>query len=276
MIDALAKKRKDTGMDSLKLPEGVFSSQFSLRYSDVQAKGQLSLIAFLDYLQQTAGDHTESLGFGYREQLSQGTFWVLSRLSAEVSTWPQWPRTVQVNTWARGHKGLLALRDFSLTQNDEVFARASSAWVILKNKRPQRPENWTNIYQLVTPEPPFEESPPVLPLPVHRPEDWAQNLCYRTRSIESGWNDIDMNGHVNNRISVSWCLAAHRHDFLSTHQIQRLDVNFLGEILVDQTYNLCWEAPFPSEALVWNYALFPAGQTEPVLRVRITWRESRS
>ena len=263
-------------MNGVELRPGVFRSQFDLRYSDVQALGRLSLTAFLDYLQQTAGDHTESLGFGYREQLSQGSFWVLSRLSAEILSWPEWPQNVAVETWARGHKGVLALRDYSLSQQGEVFARASTAWVVLKNKRPQRPEAWTSLYQLVTPETPLEEMPPSLALPSHRPEDWAQNLCYRSRSIDANWSDMDMNAHVNNRISVSWCLAAHRSDFLNMHHIQRLDVNFIGEIFGDQTYTPCWEAPFPTEEPIWNYALFPAGQADPVLRVRITWRANRS
>ena len=246
-----------------------------MRYSDADAGGRLGLSALLDYLQQTAGDQTETLGFGYRDQLAQNVFWVLSRLSVQIERWPVWPGAVHVDTWARNVKGLLAFRDFRVS-DAQVCARASSAWVVLKNQRPQRPEPWTKIYDLVSPEPPLSENPVILEWPEVNTEDKAQNLCQQSLPIESSWDDIDMNGHVNNRRAVLWCLAAHGSDFLQAHEPFTLDVNFLSQMFADQEYRLCWVAPSPSSGEVWDYGIFGTDSDKPCLKLRITWRACRS
>ncbi|NNM67496.1 MAG: hypothetical protein HKM06_05765, partial [Spirochaetales bacterium] len=134
----------------------------------------------------------------------------------------------------------------------------------------------TKIYDLVSPEPPLAENPVVLEWPEVNTEDKAQNLCQQSLSIESSWDDIDMNGHVNNRRAVLWCLAAHGSRFLQTHEPHLLEVNFLSQMFADQKYRLCWVPPSPPSGEVWNYGIFGADSDKPCLKLCITWRACRS
>jgi len=243
---------------------GVFRGKTPIPYVDADATGAIRFTSMIKQVQSLAGEHTASLGWNYREHLDQGVFWVLSRMSVEFQQWPLWPATLVVDTWTRGTKAVMALRDFRYgTEEAGWCGRASTAWVLLKERRPQRPEAWTQMFNQIRAEEPLAEMPPVLP-----PLEASREA---TKTVLATWEDIDMNGHVGNVSSLGWCLGQHDFEFLSTHRPRFLEVNYLAEMFCGEKYAVLVSeaAPLPSGVRVFDYGVAKEGDQSPTLRVRM-------
>jgi len=255
--------------------QGVYRHTYTLAYPDADAAGYVRLTAILNLLQIQAGNHTQSLGFDYREHRENGVFWVLSRLAVHFDSWPEWPCDLTVDTWTRATKALFALRDFRFGVEGEPWCgRASTAWVVLKDRRPQRPEPWAKIYTLMSPEAPVAEVPDALPPFSLDPgaEARAESLHHHARGVWATWEDLDMNGHVNNVNAVGWCLSQHDFAFLTRWRPHHLEVNFLAEMFCDQKFRVLRdELPAPEGKRLFDYVVVREEDQVATLRLRVTF-----
>ena len=262
-------------MDLHPVEPGVFRQNFVLRYPDADAAGFVRLTSLLNLLQIQAGEHTTNRGFDYREHKEAGIFWVLSRLTVQVDRWPQWPcGDLTVETWARSTKAVFALRDFRFGSGSGWFGRASSAWVLLKDRKPQRPETWVAIYDKARPEEPVAEMPAALPPFEEAPdaETKAEPLVRNTHAVHAGWEDVDMNGHVNNVNAVGWCLAQHDFGFLGRWRPSFLEVNFIAEMFCGQKFMVHREEkPAPDGQRTFDYLVVREEDQVSTLRLRVTF-----
>lgn len=262
-------------MDMKPEEPGIYRRTYPLAYSAADAGGYLRLTGLLNLLQTQAGDHTQSLGFDYREHREIGVFWVLSRMTVRFDSWPEWPCNLTIDTWSRSTKGLFALRDFRYGTEDAWFGRATSAWVLLKNRKPQRPEPWVQIYTQITPEDPAAEVPTALPLFTVTPEAdlRAESMVRHSTTVTADWEDVDMNGHVNNVSAVGWCIAQHEFNFLTRWRPAILEVNYLAEMFCGQHFQVLWEEKVsPEGSRTFDYLVEREEDQQPTLRLRITYR----
>jgi len=258
------------------LPPGIFRGTRVVTYPEADAAGYVRLTALLNLLQVQAGDHTQSLGFDYREHRESGVFWVLSRLEVRIDSWPEWPCELTVDTWVRGTKALFCFRDFRFGYDEETWCgRASSAWVLLKDRKPQRPDPWVKIYEKVQPEDPVAAVPAGLPpFDSHSGADAkAEPLWRHSRPVQANWEDLDMNGHVNNVNAVGWCLAQHEFAFLTRWRPALVEVNFLAEMFCEQKFQvLLEERPAPEGERSFDYLVVREHDQTPTLRLRVSYR----
>ncbi|MEI8096230.1 MAG: acyl-ACP thioesterase domain-containing protein [Spirochaetales bacterium] len=254
---------------------GVFRGQYAIPYAEADATGALRFTSLIKLVQSQAGDHTASLGWDFREHFDQGIFWVLSRMSVEFRTWPTWPCDLTVDTWTRGTKAVLALRDFRFgTEELGWCGRSSTAWVVLKDRKPQRPEPYTKIYTPMQAEDPLAEVPPSLPPLENAPEaqGLAESLARVTHSVWATWEDIDLNGHVGNVNSLGWCLDRHDFAFLRAHRPAFLDVNYLAEMFCGEKFTIILREALPEASgnlRVFDYAIMRATDQVVTLRMRM-------
>lgn|GEM_PF-2838108 len=258
------------------LQPGIFRGTRIVTYPEADAAGYVRLTALLNLLQVQAGDHTQNLGFNYREHRESGVFWVLSRLEVRIDSWPEWPCELTVDTWVRGTKALFCFRDFRFGYDDGSWCgRASSAWVLLKDRKPQRPDPWVKIYEKVQPEEPVAAIPAGLPPFVSNngAEAKAEPLWRHSRPVQANWEDLDMNGHVNNVNAVGWCLAQHEFAFLTRWRPAVVEVNFLAEMFCDQKFQvLLEERAAPEGERCFDYQVVRETDQTPTLRMRVSYR----
>jgi acyl-ACP thioesterase len=246
---------------------GVYRATFPLHYPDADAAGFVRLTSLLNLLQIQAGEHTESLGFDYRAHRDAGVFWVLSRLSVKFDSWPAYPSRLTVDTWSRATRAIMALRDFRFGTEESGWAgRASSGWVLLKERKPQRPEPWVTIYQQIRVEEPVAEMPASLPA-------LDADAGDHTSTVQATWEDVDMNGHVNNVNAVGWCLVQHDFEFLSQWRPEFLEVNFLAEMFCGQNLLVRRrEIPAPADRKTFDYVILREADQVATLRLRISFK----
>lgn len=254
---------------------GVFRQEFPLHYPDADASGFVRVTSLLNLLQIQAGDHTANRGFDYRENKANGIFWVLSRMSLRFDRWPVWPCSMVVDTWSRSTKALYALRDFRFGSGDAWVGRGTTAWVLLKDRRPQRLDPWVRIYDQVQPEPPLVDLPPALP-PLDEAADAerrAEALVRRTHGVHADWEDLDMNGHVNNVNAIGWCLSQHSFEFLSQWRPLTLEANFVAEMFSGQKFQIVLKERPAAEGLkCFDYVVVREPEQTPTLRLQITFQ----
>ena len=87
-----------------------YEKDYKIHVYEIGPDGKLSLFSLFNFMQAIAGDHATKLSFGRDDLLKENRFWVLSRMYAVISIWPEWEETIIVRTYVGGEllKGLLA------------------------------------------------------------------------------------------------------------------------------------------------------------------------
>jgi acyl-ACP thioesterase len=189
---------------------------------NVDVNKKLKLGSLLEFMQQAAYEHAEILNVGYSHLNVTKQVWVLSRVIIEVNKYPVWGDKISICTWPKGLKGLFALRDFEIkNENDETIINATSAWLIidLDTRRPVR-----NIEKIKMVETHSKNGVEEFPDKLDKVES------SKSKMFSADYSAIDLNEHVNNAQYVNWiadCLPekAYRHN-----SIKKLQVNFNSEM----------------------------------------------
>ena len=62
----------------------IYENTFKITAFDVDANNRLRINRIFDYFQDAASNDAEQLGFGYKDFVPQGLFWVLSWVKIEL------------------------------------------------------------------------------------------------------------------------------------------------------------------------------------------------
>lgn len=207
-------------------------------------KQQASLPGLLLLLQESAWRHAEEGGFGWKSLSAKDCFWVLSALKAEIVAYPAWNDTIRVETWSREPGNFTAYRHFEMIAADGTkFLSAASVWLILnKNKRPQKIAELRDGFPLsdrIAVDFTSRKLPKFSAAPV------ADNRAPKTAT----YGDTDVNGHVNNTCYLQWVIDAFPLDYIVTHDICEIEINYLKESLPGRRYFTEIEERSPDEYL---------------------------
>ncbi|MDR2358300.1 MAG: hypothetical protein LBD87_00685 [Prevotellaceae bacterium] len=213
-------------------------------------------------LQEAAWKHANQHGFGYSHLQEKGFFWVLAKLKLVMYGYPQWRDTLRVETWGKAPELLTAFRDFEGfgEQGNKLFA-ATSAWHILSisGNRPQSMELFKNAFPIAEGRHAVEEKPAKIPAA----KNPRQSLPAAVLP-----SDIDMNRHVNNTRYVQWILDHFDFEFLQQHLLKEMEINFLSQAKMGDSYVITTGAPSNNEFI--SSVLRDDDHTE-LARVRTLW-----
>ena len=203
----------------------VEESSFTVQLFDTDIHGTLSVRGLWDFLQEAAGNHTETLGVAPDEMRRRGLAWILTRLRMSVERYPALGETVTVRTWPSGIDRLLTTRDFSMRdEGGTVIARAVSGWIALDlgSKRPVR------IQSIFDP-PGMAELPRALAADLGKlPGAGSAESQY---SVPVRFGDLDANQHVSNSRYVEWVVESAGPQLLKGSAITDLGIDFLAETI---------------------------------------------
>ena len=218
----------------------VYERDYTIGFSAVDRSGALSPRAVIEFFDETAVSHAESLGLGYSPMLARGQAWVLSRISIVIDERPRRGDTVTVRTWPRGADRLFVIRDYEIAASGRTVIRARADWLILdlEKRRPVRPDT---VLALLPPNegrnaldehPPALEAAPARSLWMERP---------------ARYSDLDFNGHVNYTRYLEWICDLFEPETIEKAARFRFDINYMKEITASSVTSL-WTAPLPDAA----------------------------
>ncbi|MBN2323828.1 MAG: hypothetical protein JXQ30_08835 [Spirochaetes bacterium] len=200
-----------------------WKDRYTVRSYDADTEKRLTLMGLCNYFQESAWRHAERCDLGYGSLAEKGQFWVLSRLYIEIAGLPVWQQPFSIETWSKGTKGLFALRDF-LVEDDQggVMVRATSGWLILDAAR-RRPVRLSS----------FEMTMPFLP-DRHASADPLDKIEPPKKPEKKGgitvhYCDLDLNRHTNSSRYIEWVLNGVSKGGAGPEKMASFCVNYLAE-----------------------------------------------
>jgi len=221
----------------------IWQETVPVRFGAIDRSDRLTLDAVFNYFQEAAISHAENLSVGREEMARTGQAWILSRMSVLVNKRPKYRDTITVRSWPRGWDKLFAVRDYEIKDNqDNAVVSARSAWLIvdMEKRRPLRPQSvMDNLPLNEGLEALSSEAGGAAALPER---DNLQKAAER----KALYTDLDYNGHVNNVRYINWIEDILESALLENANRMRFDINYLSEILTDETVEL-FSAPIYNE-----------------------------
>ena len=171
----------------------IFTKKFDITFSDINENNELSNKGILRIMQEIAGLHSSSLGYGLNDSDKTGYAWLLLNWKLKIFSRPKWETSLTVNTWSKSMNPLFAYRDIEIYDDkDNLVAVGSSKWILFDiNKKTliKIPIEVKNQFPSVD-KSVFKEK---FAEKLKEPEN--SNLIYEY-TIQR--RDIDTNHHVNN------------------------------------------------------------------------------
>lgn len=106
-----------------------YSFEGKIRYSESGEDKKLTLFGVVNYFQDCATFHSESIGLGIDALKERHRAWLLSYWQIEIGRYPQLGDFVITSTWPYEFRLFLGMRNFTMkTPKGECLAWANSVW----------------------------------------------------------------------------------------------------------------------------------------------------
>ena len=196
----------------------------SIPYYGLGADEHVKPDTILQFLQETADIHANSLKIGVADLLENGMTWVLRRYRINIREYPG-RCDMNIRTWYEPQRNLFSIRVFEIrSPSGNVVADAWSSWIIvdLKRGRPNRLDRVLSEKYFAMSEstgnPVTEEIAPV-------GDDFDYESVIRVRRRE-----LDMNGHANHTAYFDWALENIPEEAMAGFVPMRLDAEYLSSV----------------------------------------------
>jgi Acyl-ACP thioesterase len=202
----------------------LFTS-YRITSADTDMDSRLRLGGLVNLFIQSAISSADSFGFGFGGIKQQQLFWVLSRMTIEITRPLNWYEEAVVETWLKNIEGIIYLRDFIVRDKaGEIVAMATSAWLAidLKTKRPKRIEGLdADLFVLLKDKHALNETPEKL---MATPEG-------DSFEVKATYFDIDLNKHVTSTRYIDWMMDSLPLEFCRANYPRRFAINYLKETM---------------------------------------------
>jgi len=210
--------------------DAVWNDTYKVNSYHVDFQKRLKPSFLMQFFQESAGNHAEHLGAGYDLLQEQNLFWVLSRFTMEMETWPMWGDKVHIKTWPCGTEGLFFRRDFQFfDEAGKQIGRGVSGWLLL-DAVTMRPQRMARLGLDL----PWNEERSMDTFP-QRLAGTANTEVF-TKTIL--YNEIDVNLHVNNTRYLDWVMDCFNREHFMQHSLRSFTLEFLTETLWGDEVNL--------------------------------------
>jgi medium-chain acyl-[acyl-carrier-protein] hydrolase len=203
---------------------------YKIRSYHTDASGRLFIHQLLNFLQDAAHNHADGFGFGQKQLVDHDLFWVLSRLTIEISSLPKRGEEVKLSTWVKSIRGSISEREFSISLAEQVLVNASSLWFSVSghSHKPSRlPVEYSNLMAINDTYATVGGSEKVA-------EPGTESDKSAGINVTAHHSDIDMVDHVNNATYARWMMDEMAVDFQQKNKIKKLNINYLGECFLGE------------------------------------------
>ena len=179
-----------------------------------------------NHLLNAADFHSTARGFGMQYLLTIQRSWVLSRLAIEMTEMPRMYTRFSVETWVESAMRYFTSRNFRVVgDNGQVYGYGRSIWAMIDTESRQPTDIFAidngAINQWIEKDKPC----PIDKGGRVKMGDGAELL----RTIDTYYNDVDINGHINSVKYIEHVLDLWPMDWYRHHTILRLEIAYVAE-----------------------------------------------
>lgn len=203
----------------------VYSREERVKYLDVDKNNKLTNKAIINYMQDIAICHADSLGNGLNNEAETHTAWLLLNWKIKVFDRPKCEDKLRVNTWPRIMEKCTSWRDFEIYNEDKLVAIATSKWILVnvENQRIMR----------ITPE--LKEKYGTNEKSVFNKEDIVEKLV-EPDGLKLAYEDIigrtkiDTNNHLNNLYYLDYAIESLPEEVYENNTFNNIEIMYKKEI----------------------------------------------
>ena len=208
-----------------------FFKNYEIKSFECDQTGFLRLRTLFNFFQDLADTHANKMGLGYHFCKERGIGWIGGAYHIRIHKMPKWEDQIQIWTWPSASTAVTGIREFQMCSQDNfVLIDASSQWVLIDTQkfRPISVIKHVGAYDLI-PERFIETQFEKLPI--------LERIDYETDEIIR-YDDIDINGHVNNAVYPTWALDALPPIFLKKNNLLELKIQFKKPALLSNSVHV--------------------------------------
>lgn len=205
----------------------IFKYNFEIGLENLNRENNVSNKSLLQFLENIASKHSDSIQSGVNSIMNQGITWVLLGWKLKVLERPKYGDILEIHTWVRNSTKLYSYRDFEIYINGEKKAIASSKW-LLADKNTLRPLKITDeILSKYSPEvnknvfgiTEFDK--------LEEQELYEKQIPYPIRK-----SDIDINNHVHNLnyLDMAYEISDTEKEFDNVSILYKKEIKYNDEI----------------------------------------------
>jgi acyl-ACP thioesterase len=249
----------------------MFTKNFNVPYYGLDMKERLKTGLLLQFFQETAASHADSVGIGVSAMLKRDMTWVLRRYRVKIHSLPGLC-DLTVRTWYEPQRNLVSVRLFEVSDGTgAVIAEAWSGWVVLdlKRGRPIRLDR-------ALPTEYYENAESVHPGEIEgleKPEEPFDD----EREFRVRWNELDLNEHTNHTAYFDWAIESVPDDVLENYKPSGFDAEYLTSIprtcVTVRTKRTKKNRDSP---LKFFHSVLISGSGTEAARLATTWRTSEA
>lgn len=212
----------------------VFSQEFDIQSHHIYQNSEINLSYLLGCLQQAADRHTDSHNLGWNALHEKGCFWAIYRMGIRINRMPRKYDHLTVRTWPNPSQNVLQPRSFEVldSQNESVVI-GQSIWIILDDKEFKtldvKDVMGAEVSDLLGAKEGHDFN-----LKIGRVK--TDGITPITRDVL--YSDIDTNKHVNNTNYVRWLIDSYPAEFLYTHELTELVINYTKQARLGNRYSV--------------------------------------
>ncbi len=200
-----------------------YQKEFEIHYYEINRHRQATPLTILNYLEETAIAHSDSVGLGIDKLKTSGLAWILNKWLLNITYYPAWGEKITVETWASKFERFYATREFCIRSADgKIIGAATSRWIFLNinKKRPIRiPQEVINAYG--------KTSDSLLKSPFIDTDSAGAFTAAKEFSVRK--SDIDTNDHVNNARYIEWILETIPAEIDNNYILTDLEIEYKKE-----------------------------------------------
>ena len=179
-----------------------------------------------NHMLNAADFHSTDRGFGMRYLMTIQRSWVLSRLAIEMEEMPKMYTKFNVETWVESAMRYFTSRNFRVVDNEgKVYGYGRSIWAMIDTESRQPTDIFAidngaiNNWIVKDKECPIDKGGRV------KMGDGAELV----RTIDTCYNDVDINGHINSVKYIEHVLDLWDLDWYRSHSIKRFEIAYVAE-----------------------------------------------
>lgn len=180
-----------------------------------------------NHMLNAADFHSNDRGFGMNYLNTIGKTWVLSRLAIEMDDMPTSYTRFFIETWVENAMKFFTNRNFKITdaETGRIYGYGRSVWAMIDTETRQP----TNILEIHDGEiQKYIEKEKECPMAKGSRVKMTDN-AEKIRTIDTFYNDVDMNGHINSIKYIEHVLDLWDLEWYRQHRIKRFEVAYVAE-----------------------------------------------
>ncbi len=205
----------------------IYKENVKIGLKDVWSGNKVSNRAILEYLENVAAYHSDSVGYGINTSNETGVSWILLDWKLEVLKRPEYGQTLEIHTWSRKIIKYYAYRDFEIyDEHNNLCAIATSKWLLINNqtgKIEKVEEKMANKYESEVDKKVFKQDDELEKL--KGLENYQNSIIYETKR-----KDIDIIGHMHNLYYLDLAYEAMPEDVYKQRPFDKVRIMYKKEI----------------------------------------------